>query len=180
VTSSRGSLLLLVFASAGAGAWLFAQTRVDTRVGGGGSAPVSRNLYNPTGLSQSSVRYAGAADTSRPMQSELRYKYRQSGALPSDIRMAQAALGPLHPAGPQAYIRPQPSYAQRPSYTQRNVSEAPPPSIRYASRASSASSNAVSSASVSGQLPSAQVSSALVPSQRINNAAPSGAVRYAR
>jgi hypothetical protein len=176
---------VLVITFAGAGAWLIAQTRVDTRVGPvSPSTPVNRNLYNPGTVSSSSVRYAGASQTSRPMNSELRYQYRQSGALPSDIRMAYAGLGPLHPSGPQAYIPPRTNYANRPSAPgpppaprPSPVSSSSPQSVRYASRSSAAPGQG--SPSVSRPAPSAQVSGALV-SRPVSNAAPSGTVRYSR
>jgi hypothetical protein len=44
------------------------------------------------------------------MRSELRNAYVRSGALPSDIRMGYAAVGPLSPSGPLAYIPPAPNY----------------------------------------------------------------------
>jgi len=54
------------------------------------------------------------AISSVPMDSELRHAYWQSGAMPSDIRMGYAALGPLTPGGPISYIPPPPSYTAKP------------------------------------------------------------------
>src|SRR3954464_10940353 len=55
-----------------------------------------------------SVRYANVAArptvTSNLLPSEARNAYYKSGALPSEIRMNFAAVGPLAPSGVRAYI----------------------------------------------------------------------------
>jgi hypothetical protein len=181
---SRFLLVFGVFAAA-----VLAQYRVDTRVGGG-NPPVNRNLYSPSamgGLANQSVRYAGAAQTSMPMRSEMRYEYRRVGALPSDIRMAQNAVGPAGPSSPMPYVAPK-DYRERP-----NVS--PPPkaaqsltttgttareSIRYSGRSSpGANPYAVRPQSISKPVPPQQVSGALRASM-VNGSATSGSVRYTK
>src|SRR5688500_10629138 len=119
------------------------------------------------------------------MGSEVRYAAWSSGALPSDIRMGHASLGPMHPAGPLAYVPPPvPNYLPKPQ-------SAPPSaiggaaytnaSIRYSSPAGAAGSTYVAPKS----LTPAPVSSPLVSSGPINcgpiNSGPiNGSVRYGR
>lgn len=168
---------------------VLAQYRVDTRVDGG-NPPVNRNLYSPSamgGLANTSVRYAGAAQTSMPMRSEMRYEYRRVGALPSDIRMAQNAVGPVGPSSPMPYVAPR-DYKARP-----NVNPPPKPaqsltttsttareSIRYSGRSSPGSNPyAVKSQKVSKPVQPQQISGALR-TPTVNGSAASGSVRYAK
>jgi len=76
---------------------------------------VNNQIYGNSGPS---VRYGygpGYANypTSRLMPSENRNLVVRSGALPSDVRMGYASVGPLAPQGFQAYVPPAPSYAGR-------------------------------------------------------------------
>src|SRR5438046_3775493 len=97
-----------------AGAWVLAQLGKPSQSGGQVNPQVNTALYG--GGVPASVRYANASSTSTPMASELRYAYVKSGALPSDIRMGYAALGPITPGGPMAYIPPStPSYLPQPA-----------------------------------------------------------------
>ncbi|HTL30375.1 MAG TPA: hypothetical protein VL282_14185, partial [Tepidisphaeraceae bacterium] len=82
---------------------------------------VNRAIYS--GGPPQSIKYSGYRNSSVAMPSEVRHAYWKSGALPSDIRMGYAALGPMAPGGPLAYI-PQAG----PSYMPQR-SSAPPPAM---------------------------------------------------
>ena len=123
----------------------------NTGVGGIG-APGAGGQVNPQvntalygGGVPASVRYASVGSTSVAMRSEVRYAAWSSGALPSDIRMGYASLGPLNPAGPLAYIPPaKPSYLPSPSTATpaaAGSSAFSNTAIRYASRAPGSASS---------------------------------------
>ena len=174
---------MTTFACAAASVW--AQYRVDTRYTGVNQQVNTRantQLYGSSGVG-GSVRYAGRQGTSEPMNSEWRHAYWKSGATPSDIRMGYAALGPLDPRGPMAYI------PQKPAYTQRSGVAAPPPpsttlpktystgSVRY----SSPRPNEVRAASTAKPVSSPRVSSTLAPAGAYNGRQyTTSSVRYAR
>jgi hypothetical protein len=104
--------MLIAALALGAGA-LWAQYQVNPQA----SMQVNRGLAGTpmTG----SVRYA---QTSMPMNSEVRYAAVRSGALPSDIRAGYGAMGPLSPGGAMDYIPPAPSWTASKS--------APPPAAQ--------------------------------------------------
>jgi hypothetical protein len=84
--------------------------------------PYASNQVNPrvnsalySTASSGSIRYG--LSSSQPMASELRHAYWQSGALPSDVRMNYAAMGPL--ADRFSYI------PSTPSYQSKNMGPAP-------------------------------------------------------
>lgn len=76
---------------------LLAQWRVNNQIYGSSSPSIK---YGP----QVNGSVYTPASTSRAMPSELRNAYYKSGDLPSTIRMNAAAIGPLAPSGPMAYI----------------------------------------------------------------------------
>jgi hypothetical protein len=97
--SRTAAILLLTTATL-----VVAQFRVENRV--------NTALYS--GGRVGSVRYTPAA-SSQMLPSEFRYEAVRSGALPSDIRMNYAAIGPNAPGGYQAYLQnPNPIYRPRP------------------------------------------------------------------
>jgi hypothetical protein len=81
--------------------------RVDNSLYGAGSAP--------------SIKYS--RNTSIAMPSEVRYAEIRSGALPSELAMNRAAMGPLASGGNIAYVPPQPTWTQ----VRQQVAAAPPP-----------------------------------------------------
>jgi len=145
--------------------------------GGQVNPQVNTALYG--GGVPASVRYANAGNTSRPMASELRYAYVKSGALPSDIRMGYAQLGPLNPSGPMAYIpSATPSYMPQPNTappSAMGASAYSSGSIRYSSPAAAPSASYVAPRAVTAP----QVSRALVSRGPVNSGpVNSGAIRY--
>ena len=165
------------------GAWVLAQYAKPAQSGGQVNPQVNTALYG--GGVPASVRYSSVGSTSVAMRSEVRYAAWSSGALPSDIRMGHASLGPLHPAGPMAYIPPPgPSYLPKPQ-------TAPPsaiggaaytnPSIRYSAPAGIPSSTYIAPRSVApAPVSSPLVSSGPVSSGAINSGPINGSVRYGR
>lgn len=167
-----------------AAACAFAQLAPKAQPGGQVNPQVNTALYG--GGVSASVRYADIGSTSIPMDSELRYASWTSGALPSEIRMGYQSLGPLHPAGPMAYIPPpKPTYMPDPAKappkaagsaafsntTVVNPRSMPAPSAAYVAPRS------VAPASVSPAL----VSQAPISRGPINpGALNTGAIRYAR
>lgn len=181
---SRTRVWLALLGMACAGAWVWGQTRVDNRVGAS-TSQVNNQLYQAGAhTGPSSVKYSQERRSSEPMRSEWRNAYVKSGALPSDIRMGYAAMGPMNPSGPMAYIPP------KPSYTERSSRATPPPrgsatfqssnqSIRYSSPPSSPSATA--SSRVSNTAASPKVSSSLNSRGPINSAPKNaGPVRYTK
>ena len=163
-----------------AAAMVWAQYQVNPQV----NRQVNTALY-ATG-SKSSIRYASQLNTSVAMRSEVRYAYWKSGALPSDIRMGYAAIGPLAPGGPLSYI-PQPG----PSYMPQRKPEAPPApmgaaaytnigTIRYATPTSS---NIRIGGTYSGSISPpivkpTKVSSSLVTAPKVASPSMSNSIRY--
>jgi hypothetical protein len=184
----RRVVAVLLLAGMGTATWLCGQIAVNPQLTGGAMSTthqVNTQVYGagPSG----SVRYAQQRGTySTPMNSEWRHAYWKSGALPSDVRMGYAALGPMNPSGPMAYIPPKPSYLNKPAAPQpaaQRPTNYSNQSVRYSS---APSSNALPSA-LPAHMPrtagaaSPQVSPALSPSRPMNSAAPStGSVRYSR
>jgi hypothetical protein len=87
-----------------------------------GQYQVNNQIYGNPGPS---VRYgygAGAQNypTARLMPSENRNLVYRSGALPSDIRMGRAAVGPLPAQGFQAYVPTNPGYSRSSTPTAGN------------------------------------------------------------
>jgi hypothetical protein len=171
----------------GTAAWLCAQVAVNPQLAGQArSVNMQANTQVYGAGPSNSVRYAQQRGTySQPMNSEWRHAYWKSGALPSDVRMGYAALGPMNPSGPMAYIPPKPSYLNKPAAA--TVPPSRPPitlnqSVRYSSAGSSPSalpSSASPSRTASASSP--QVSSALSPSRTSSSSPTSaGSVRYAR
>jgi hypothetical protein len=80
---------------------------------------VNRQVGPMHSPSAGSVRYANVAArptvTSNLLPSEARNAYYKSGALPSEVRMNFAAVGPLAPSGVRAYIPPPTPVTGRPS-----------------------------------------------------------------
>src|SRR4051794_14035962 len=80
---------------------------------------VNRQVGPVYSQSAGSVRYASVAarptGTSNLLPSEARNAYYKSGALPSEIRMNFAAVGPLAPSGVRAYIPAPTPITGRPS-----------------------------------------------------------------
>jgi hypothetical protein len=172
--------LCAALAIAFSGAWLLAQYAKPVQPSGGGQVNPQVNTALYGGGVPASVRYSGVGSTSVPMGSEVRYAAWSSGALPSDVRMGYANLGPMHPAGPLAYIPPPaPSYLPKPQ-------TAPPSavggaaytnaSIRYSAPAGAPGGAYVGPKSVTP----APVSSPLVSSGPINSGPINGSVRYGR
>ena len=173
--------LVLVFAT-----WLPSQFRTTT----GGRAGVGVGQVNPQISRQVNVGLQGTpmtgsvhyAPTSIAMSSEVRQAYWQSGALPSDVRMGFASLGPMTPGGAIDYIPPKPSYLTKPA-------GAPPApsgskaystgSIRYAPPALPATGTAQI---VSPNLAGTSMSFAAPMSAGAINSGPvnTGSIRYAR
>jgi hypothetical protein len=89
--------LIASFGVIASAAWLAAQFPVNTELYGGGTVGSVRYGGNPVG-------------TSWLLPSEFRQAILSSGALPSDVRAQMAAVGPIPPEGPAAYIPPPPSY----------------------------------------------------------------------
>ena len=180
-----GALPALAFVVAGG--WVLAQLANRPQAGGQVNPQVNTALYG--GGVSASVRYSSVGSTSVAMPSEVRYASWASGALPSEIRMGHASLGPLHPSGPLAYIPPPgPSYLPKPA-------TAPPAatasaaysngSIRYSTPVAAPSNSYIAPKSVAPP----QVSPALVSRGPINsgpitsnpiNSGPmnTGAIRY--
>ena len=174
-------MLLLV---GGVGAWLHAQIAVNPQLAGGArsvNTQVSTQVHGPG--PSGSVRYAQSRERySTPMGSEWRHAYWKSGALPSDVRMGYAALGPMNPSGPMAYIPPKPSYLNKPAST------TPPPSkptnysnqsVRYSTGASLTTLQSATPVNMTRSASSPQVSSALSASRPMNSSALNAtSVRY--
>jgi hypothetical protein len=183
----------------GTATWLCGQIAVNSQLTGGAMSTTHQVNTQVYGAGPSnSVRYAEQRGKySTPMDSEWRHAYWKSGALPSDVRMGYAALGPMNPSGPMAYIPPKPSYLNKPSGPQpeakqptnyssnRSSNQSSNQSVRYAS---GSSRNALPS-ELPAHLPRTampssppQVSSSLSPSRPMNSTAPAntGSVRYAK
>lgn len=177
--SRLAAALCAALAIAFSGAWILAQFAKSNQV----NPQVNTALYG--GGVPASVRYSSVGSTSVPMASEVRYAAWSSGALPSDIRMGRASLGPMHPAGPLAYVPPPgPSYLPKPQ-------TAPPAavgssaysnaSIRYSAPAMNLGSTYVPAISVAPAPVSAPlVSSGPINSGPSNSGSISGSVRYGR
>jgi hypothetical protein len=175
----------------GTAAWLSAQIAVNSQLTGGAMSTTSRVNTQVYGAGPSnSVRYAEQRGKySTAMNSEWRHAYWKSGALPSDVRMGYAALGPMNPSGPMAYIPPKPSYQNKPSSPEpqaQRPTNYSNQSVRY-STGQGQSRSALPSALPSHLLRTAsaatpQVSPALSPSRPMNSASPAntGSVRYSR
>jgi hypothetical protein len=103
VKHRRGVIIILALSAA-----LLAQQQVNTQV----QTQVNPEL-NGRGMTNS-VRYSNVP-TSYALPSEVRYAYWKSGALPSEIQMNAAAIGPMAPGGPIAYVPPPPSYQTKPA-----------------------------------------------------------------
>ena len=173
-----------LLAVACAGTWVVGQVAVNSqRMGNAHSVntAVNTQLHGPG--PSGSVRYAQSKRYSEPMRSEWRHAYWKSGALPSDVRMGYAALGPMNPGGPMAYIPEKPSYLQKPK-DQTPAPQKPNTytgqSVRYASGGHN--SSAMTSQGMTRTAPSsARVSSALSASGPINStAASAGPIKYSR
>jgi hypothetical protein len=171
-----------------AGTWLCAQIAVNSQLSGGNArsvnAQVSTQVYG-AGMS-SSVRYAEQRGKySTPMNSEVRHAYWKSGALPSDVRMGYAALGPMNPSGPLAYIPPKPAYLNKPAAVNTPPSRPTNYSNQSVRYSSGSSPNALPSA-LPAHMPrtasaaSPQVSSALGNSAMGSSAVGTATVRYSR
>jgi hypothetical protein len=177
--------LCAALAIAFSGAWVLGQYAkpVQSSAVGQVNPQVNTALYG--GGVPASVRYSGVGSTSVAMGSEVRYAAWSSGALPSDVRMGYANLGPMHPAGPLAYIPPPaPSYTPKPQ-------TAPPPaiggaaytnaSIRYSAPTGAAGSTYVAPRSVApAPVASPLVSPGPINSGPINSGPINGSVRYGR
>jgi hypothetical protein len=112
------------------GRWAVAQFAANTRVNNG--------LYGAGTVG--SVQYArGPVHQTSQLRSEVRHAYWKSGALPSDVKMNYAAMGPLASGGAISYIPSSKEYAssktvvqdplkQPPSMQRRAVPPAPAPS----------------------------------------------------
>ena len=156
------------------GAWLCAQNQVQQGKALGQINPqVNPELYGHG--TENSIRYSSGSSV--PMDSEMRHAYWQSGATPSDIRMNYAALGPMTPGGPIAYIPPPTSYANKPV--------APTPAAMGASAYGTAGtirySAPASGAALSSQRVAAPMASSnLVSSGPINAGPLNNTVRYGR
>ena len=168
------------------GAWVVAQYAKPVQSGGGGGGQVNPQVNTALygGGVPASVRYSGVGSTSVPMASEVRYAAWSSGALPSDIRMGHASLGPMHPAGPLAYIPPPgPSYLPKPQ-------TAPPSavggaaytnaSIRYSAPAAPAGAAPRSPYVAPASVTPAPISSGPINAGPINSGPINGSVRYGR
>ena len=167
--------LLAAAAVCAASALLFAQLPHQTGIFTGQVNPqVNTALYG--GGVPASVKYANAGSTSTPMQSELRYAYWKSGALPSDIRMGYAQIGPMNPQGPMAVID-----AATPNYMPVK-STAPPAAMGSAAFSGGGSVRYSSSPAPSAAyVPPRSVSPALVSQGPINSGPINGgAIRYGR
>jgi hypothetical protein len=72
---------------------------------------VNTRVNNPVygGGSTGSVRYS---NTSVAMPSEVRHAYWKSGAIPSEVRMNAAAIGPIPSGGSISYIPSKPSWQE--------------------------------------------------------------------
>jgi hypothetical protein len=173
----------------GTATWLCGQIAVNPQLTGGArsvNTQVNTQVYG-AGPSNS-VRYAQQRGTySQPMNSEWRHAYWKSGALPSDVRMGYAALGPMTPSGPMAYIPPKPSYLDKPAPTAPapsrptnfSTNQSTSQSVRYATNASP---GAMRSSALPAQMsrPPVHISSALSASTPTNSAMSGGTVRYTR
>jgi hypothetical protein len=186
---SRRWAVAALLALVGTAAWLCAQVAVNPQLTGGAMSTTSRVNTQVYGAGPSnSVRYAQQRGTySTPTNSEWRHAYWKSGALPSDVRMGYAALGPMNPSGPMAYIPPKPSHLNKPAAPQpqaQRPTNYSNESVRYSSASSRYAMPSASPAqrSQTTSASSPQVSSALSPSRPMNSAAPAstGSVRYAR
>ena len=176
----RAPLFALLFCTVAA-AYVLAQYPAGQPAVGQVNPQVNTALYG--GGVPSSVRYA-TPNTSNPLPSEFKYAAWKSGALPSDIRMGYAAMGPMSAGGPMDYIPAStPSYVPKPN-------TAPPSamgsaaysnaSIRYSSPAP-ASAAYVPPVSHSNQVSPALVSRGPVNSGPINSGPINNStVRYAR
>jgi hypothetical protein len=156
------------------GAWVLGQLANKAQSGGQVNPQVNPSLYG--GTTNSSVRYNSSYGTSRAMDSEYRYASWTSGALPSDIRMNYAKLGPLHPDGPLAYVPPAtPSYLPQPKTTPPAAmggSAYSGASIRYSTPAAAPSSSYIAPVSMApAPVSRAVVSPALVSSGTVNRGA---------
>jgi hypothetical protein len=182
---AAGAVLVLV---GGTAAWLCAQIAVNSQLAGGAMSTTNRvNTQVYGGGVSNSVRYAQQRDRySTAMNSEWRHAYWKSGALPSDVRMGYAALGPMSPSGPMAYIPPKPSYLNKPAAPQpqaQRPASYTSPSVRYSSEpgrnAMPSASTGQGSRTVSS---SPRVSPALSASSPMSSSSPAstGSVRYAR
>jgi hypothetical protein len=163
-------------------AGVLAQLAPKAQSGGQVNPQVNSALYG--GGVSASVRYAGVGSTSVAMGSEVRYASWTSGALPSDISMGRASLGPLHPAGPMAYVPPpKPSYMPSPS---TSVPQAvgkgafDTGSIRYSGSRASSTATYMAPQSVGGAVSRAAPVGGQVNAGPINAGPISGAVRYGR
>ena len=180
--NSPAAVLVLVVGTA---TWLCGQIAVNPQLTGGArsvNTQVNTQVYG--GGVSGSVRYAQQRERySQPTNSEWRHAYWKSGALPSDVRMGYAALGPMNPSGPMAYIPQQPAYLNKPGSTTpapsrpTNYSNQ---SVRYAVDPSPSAMRSSALPHMSGTASSAQVSSALSSSRATNSAMTPGTVRYAR
>ena len=168
--------LVAAAAVCAASAWIFAQLPHQTGIFTAGQVNPQVNTALYGGGVPASVKYANAGSTSMPMQSEVRYAYWKSGALPSDIRMGYAELGPMTPAGPMAYID-----AAKSNYVPTK-SSAPPTAMGSAAFSGGGSIRYSSSPAPSASyIAPKSVSPALV-SQGPINPGPinGGAIRYGR
>ena len=191
---ARSVVPLLALLLMGSATWLPAQYPVNTRVGGGGQVNPQVSRQVNVGLQGTpmtgSVRYA---PTSVAMQSEVRNAYWQSGALPSDIKMGYAALGPLTPGGAMDYIPPKPNYLTKPSaappapmgssaFSTGSIRYAPAPALSWSGAPAAAAAKPMTPAPLASpnlagrtMTPVAPMSHAPMNSGPINT----GAIRYA-
>jgi len=171
---------LSILACALSSAWVLAQYTKPGQSGGQVNPQVNTALYG--GGVPASVRYSSVGSTSVPMSSEVRYAAWSSGALPSDIRMGYASLGPMHPAGPLSYIPPPaPSYQPKPQTAPPSASGGSAytnASIRYSTHA--APVPAASGSAYVAPVAPAPVSSGPITAGPINSGPINGSVRYGR
>lgn len=149
---------------------------------------VNNQIYGNSGPS---ISYAGghssygqATGSSVAMQSEVRNAAFRAGAMPSEVRMNYAALGPMMQGGPMAYIP-----ASGPRYTVGSVgtvgnylgprppSPAPAPSIANSSAAGVASgsvrySGSTTNINSAALFPSVSTSAAKLTGSSLNTVAP--------